>query len=467
MAVAMTRQGSCSEAFRDDDNILDRLAGLAKIIPPSIMKQALIDSGRNLQRACPLNHHAMLWVVLAMGLLTHLPIRQVYKHARRMREGEEKTPSRSNLCEARQRLGVEPVRRVFDLVARPLATPTTPGAFYQGLRLVGIDGTVLDAPDTDANNERFDRSSGGRGDGAFPQVRKVSLVELGTHVEFALAFGGWQDSEQKLVAQLWDKIPDDALLLEDRGFFSYNHWKTLDSRGVKLLVRMKCNLILEPIGERLPGHSYLAKIYPSPYDRDKDRNGIMVRVLEYTLDDPQRTGHQQTHRLVTNLFDEALFPALELICNYHERWEIELVFDEQKTHLDPRRASKAAHFRSQTPEGVEQELYALSLGHFTVRALMFEAAKEANLDVDQLSFTGSLHILQARLPECDSSTPASLEQWYRALLAELAQERTEPRRNRVNPRVVKRKMSKFAKKRTEHRHRPPLMKTFAETVVIT
>ena len=176
MAVAMTRHGSCSEAFRDDDNILDRLAGLAKIIPPSIMKQALIDSGRNLQRACPLNHHAMLWVVLAMGLLTHLPIRQVYKHARRMREGEEKTPSRSNLCEARQRLGVEPVRRVFDLVARPLATPTTPGAFYQGLRLVGIDGTVLDAPDTDANNERFDRSSGGRGDGAFPQVRKVSLV---------------------------------------------------------------------------------------------------------------------------------------------------------------------------------------------------------------------------------------------------------------------------------------------------
>ena len=116
---------------------------------------------------------------------------------------------------------------------------------------------------------------------------------------------------------------------------------------------------------------------------------------------------------------------------------------------------------------MEQELYALSLGHFTVRALMFEAAKEANFDVDQLSFTGSLHTLQARLPECDSSAPASLAQWYRALLAELAQERTEPRRNRVNPRVVKRKMSKFAKKRPEHRGRPPLTKTFAETVVVT
>jgi len=462
----MTRQGSCWEAFPDDDNILDRLAGLAKVIPQSIMEQALFDSGRNQQRACRLCHRSMLWVVLAMGLLTHLPIRQVYKHARKMREGE-KTPARSNLCEARQRLGVEPVRRVFDLVARPLATPTTPGAFYHGLRLMGIDGTVFDVPDTPANDERFHRSSGGRGDGAFPQVRKVSLVELGTHVEVALAFGGWQDSEQALVGQLWDKIPADALLLEDRGFFSYNHWKTLDSRGIKLLIRMKCNLILEPIGERLPDRSYLAKIYPSSYARDKDREGIVVRVIEYTLDDPQRTGHQQTHRLITNLFDPALFPALELICNYHERWEIELTFDEQKTHLDPRRASKPAHFRSQTPDGVEQELYALSLGHFVVRALMFEAAKQENLDVDALSFTGSLHTLQARLPECDSSTPTSLEQWYRALLAELAQERTEPRRNRVNPRVVKRKMSKFAKKRPEHRHQPPLKKTFVETVVVT
>jgi hypothetical protein len=406
----------------------------------------------------------MLWVVLAMGVLTHLPIRQVFKHARRLRPGE-KTPSRSNLCEARQRLGVEPVRRVFDLVVRPLATPQTPGAFYKGLRPMGIDGTVQDVPDTPANAERFGRSRGGRGDSAFPQVRKVSLVELGTHVEVALAIGGWHDSEQKLVEQLWDKIPADALLIEDRGFFSYEHWKALHLR-VKLLIRVKGNMILNPI-ERLPDGSYLAKIYPSSCARDKDRDGIVVRVIEYTLDDPQRTGHGQKHVLLTNLFDHATYPAPELACAYHERWEEELVFDEQKTHLDPRRPGKPAQLRSQTPAGVEQELYALSLGHFVVRALMLEAAKQENLDVDRLSFTGCLRILQARLPECDSSTPIRFEQWYRLLLEEMAQERIEPRRNRVNPRVVKRKMSKWRKKRPEHRRRPPLKKTFAETVVIT
>ena len=93
-------------------------------------------------------------------------------------------------------------------------------------------------------------------------------------------------------------------------------------------------MILRSI-QRLPDGSFLAKIYPSPQDRDKDRDGIIVRVIEYTLNDPERTGHGETHRLATNLFDHTLFPALELACYYHERWEEELVFDEQKTHQDP------------------------------------------------------------------------------------------------------------------------------------
>ena len=461
----MTRQGCCWNLRGDALGIVDRLDGLVKIIPPEVLKQALQLSGRDGQKVCRLSHEVMLWIVLAMGILTHLPIRQVFKHARRLRSGE-KTPPRNSLCDARQRLGVEPVRRVFEQVVRPLATATTRGAFYKGLRLMGIDGTVLDAPDTAANAARFERSNGGRGEGAFPQVRKVSLVELGTHVEVAFQFGGWQDSEQMLVKSLFERIPADALLLEDRGFFSYEHWKTLDSRGVKLLLRIKNHLVLKPI-QRLPDGSFLAKIYPKSYDRVKDRNGIVVRVIEYTLNDPQRTGHGERHRLITNLLDCETYPAIELACEYHQRWEIELVYDEHKTHLDPRRPGKAAHFRSQTPDGVEQELYALSLGHFVVRALMLEAAETDDLDVDELSFTGCLRILQARLPECDSTTTASLDRWYRGLLAELADERLEPRRNRVNPRVVKRKMSKFAKKRPGDCRHPPLVKTFAQSVVIT
>lgn len=457
------REQGCSTLSPDESGrILDRLAGFGKIISPEIVRAVLWDTGRVNLRSCPLTHEVMMWVVLAMGLLTDLPIRQVFRHARRLRR-DEVAPGRSSLCEARQRLGVKPLRELHARIVRPLATPDTPGAFYRGYRLMGIDGSVFDVPDSEANAV-FGRASGGRGDGAFPQIRKVSLVELGTHVETAIALGGWHDSEQALVPQLWDHLPPDALLLEDRGFFSYEHWIALNSR-VKLLVRGKKKFVLQSL-QRLSDGSYLAKIYPTSYDRDKDRQGVVVRVIDYTLNDPQRTGQGEVHRLITNLLDETQFPALELILLYHERWEVELLFDEQKTHQDPRRAEKPAHLRSETPEGVRQEMYALSLGHFVVRALMFEAARPAQWDVDRLSFTGCLQILQCRLSECDSRTNETLTTWYEALLSEMRQEQIGPRRNRINPRVIKRKMSKWNKKRPHHRGLTPLLKRFEDCVVM-
>lgn len=459
------RHGCCTLPADEAGRILDRLAGLEQIISPERIRQALEATERSNPRRCRLCHEVMLWVVVAMGVLTDLPIRQVFKHARRLRVGE-KTPGRSSLCEARQRLGVEPIRDLFEQVVRPLATPETPGAFYRGLRLMAFDGTVLDVPDSPANAIAFARARGGRGDGAFPQVRKVSLVELGTHVETAFAVGGWQDSEQALVQTLFDQIPAGTLLLEDRGFFSHSAWKALRARGVELLVRIKSNMVFKAI-QRLSDRSFLAKIYPSAKDRRQDENGIVVRIIEYTLNDPQRVGHGETHRLMTSLLDENAYPAEELIVLYHERWEEELVFDEQKTHQDPRRATKPANIRSETPQGVIQELYALSIGHFVTRALMFQAAQTDPIDVDRLSFTGCFQILQCRLPECDSRTPETFAHWLAALLWEMRQEVIEARRNRINPRVIKRKMSKWPKKRPEHRPVPPLKKRFAETIVMT
>jgi hypothetical protein len=459
------REGS-SETVEVDDSVvlLDRLRGLENLIPESLLDQVLIDSGLAGQKACPLSHRVMLWIVLAMGIFTHLPIRQVFKIARRFR-ANPKTPPRNSLCDARRRLGVDSVRRVHERVVRPLAGPQTRGAFYHGRRLMALDGSVFDAPDSPANAAYFGRRDGGRGEGAFPLVRKVSRVELGTHVEVALRVGGWHDGESTLARSLWDRIPADALLLADRGFFCVADWKTLNGRDLGLLFRVKSQLALKPV-ERLADGSYLATIYGHSYDREKDRNGTVVRVIEYTLDDPQRVGHGERHRLLTNRLDARACPALELVCLYHQRWEIELTFDEQKTHHDPRRPGKPAHFRSETPTGVEQEIYALSLGHFVVRAMMAQAAEERDLDVDRLSFVGCLRILQTRLPECDGSSPEGLVRWYRGLLREMGEERIEPRRDRINPRVVKRKMSKFAKKRPHHRRQQPLRKSFAQTVLI-
>src|SRR5512135_3450470 len=195
-------QGQSSLPADEMGRVLDRLAGLEQVIRPEAVRQALAATGRDNARSCPLTPEVMLWVVLAMGLFTELPIRQVFKHARRLRKGEE-SPHRSSLCVARQRLGVAPVRHLFTQTVRPLARPATPGAFYGGYRLMGIDSTVFDVPDTPANGAAFGRPSAGpRGDGAFPQVRKLSLVELGTHVEVAMAVKHIHCGERTMVTAL-------------------------------------------------------------------------------------------------------------------------------------------------------------------------------------------------------------------------------------------------------------------------
>src|SRR4051794_14214691 len=208
-------RGQCTLPADESGRILDRLAGLEQVIRPEDIRQSLTATGRVNTCDCVLTYEVTPQVVIAMGLLTDLPIRQVFKHARRLREGEE-SPARSNLCMARRRLGVVPVRHLFSQVVRPLAGPETPGAFYHGLRLMGIDGVVLDVPDSAANAVAFGRPSAGpRGDGAFPQVKKLSLVELGTHVEVALVVRPCRSDERAMVAGLLRHLTREMLLLLD------------------------------------------------------------------------------------------------------------------------------------------------------------------------------------------------------------------------------------------------------------
>jgi hypothetical protein len=268
-----------------------------------------------------------------------------------------------------------------------------------------------------------------------------------------------------MVAGLLRHLRSGMLLLCDRNFFSYALWRQLLGRGVHGLFRVKSHLVLRPT-RRLADGSYLAKVYPSAAARERGRDGVEVRVLRYTLDDPQRVGHGEVHTLLTTLRDARAYPAAELILLYHERWEHELVYDEQKTHQAPRQAGKEAQVRSETPAGVVQELYALSLGHYVTRALMAEAAAAEGLDPDRLSFLSCLRILRLRLREGAGRDGREFGRWYEDLLWEMGQERLPRRRNRVNPRVVKRKMSRFRKKRAHHRPVPPLKKKFVEAIVL-
>jgi hypothetical protein len=250
------------------------------------------------------------------------------------------------------------------------------------------------------------------------------------------------------------------LLLWDRNFLSYKNVQQVLDRRAHLLARIKSNLVFEPI-EVLPDGSYLAKLYPSAQHRRQDRGGLVVRIIEYTLDDPGREQAGQVQRLLTTLLDAREHPAAELVLLYHERWEEELAIDELKTHQQGRLV-----LRSQTPAGVVQEIEGLLLAHYVVRCLMQEAAARQGLDPQRLSFVGALKVLRCRLPECPKS-PYRRQRWYESLLAEVGEEQLPERRNRVNPRVIKRKMSKWPKKRPHHRQHPQPTKPFAEAIRIT
>jgi hypothetical protein len=435
----------------------ERVQALKRIIPLTAVQAALRATGQA-QRRCPrLPKWFMVWFVIALGLFCTDRYGQVYKWLQRWRR--RGTPGRSTLCEARQRLGVAPLRVLADQVVQLQATPQSPGAFYRGLRLMALDSFVLDVADSPANARAFGRPGSHRSPAAFPQVRVLSLCEVGSHILWKNLLKPQARSEVVMAGYLLRFLEEGMLLLWDRSFLSYAHVQQVRARQAHLLARIKKNLVFTPL-RRLHDGSFLAKLYPSPAMRRRDQAGIVVRILEYTFDDPGRTGSGQTHRLLTTLLDAHRHPAKRLIVLYHERWEEELTIDEFKTHLRERPV-----LRSETPAGVVQAVYGLLLGHYVVRKLLCEAAATTGVGPRQLSFTGALKILRCRLPEVPKSG-RGLAQWFADVVAEVAEEVLEKRRDRVNPRVIKRKMSNWKKKRPEHRHYPQPTKKFRQSVVI-
>jgi len=435
----------------------ERIRALKRIIPRARVQAVLRRTGHARRRYLRLPAWFMVWFVIALGLFCRDSYRQVFKWLQPFRR--QGTPGRSTFCEARQRLGVAPVLQLTQRVVELQATPQTPGAFYQGLRLMALDSFVLDLPDSPANARVFGRPGSGRSPAAFPQARVLALCEVGTHVLWRTLTKPYRRGEVTMAPSLLRFLQENMLLLWDRNFLSYDLVQQVRQRGAHLVARIKKNLVFQPL-RRLSDGSYLAKLYPSPRHRDRDQGGIKVRIIEYTLRDPNRPGSGEKHRLLTTLLSATRHPAKRLILLYHERWEEELTIDELKTHQRERPV-----LRSETPAGVVQEIQGLLLAHYVVRVLMAEAAQRNEVSPRRLSFTGALKVLRCRLPACPKSR-AGLQRWYEDLLAEIAEEVLPERRNRINPRVIKRKMSNWRKKRPEHRHYPQPTKKFRQSIVM-
>jgi hypothetical protein len=328
---------------------------------------------------------------------------------------EWSVPTSSGLCQARQRLGPEVVRDLFDRVAVPCALRSTAGAWLSGRRLMAVDGVGLEAPDSPENGAYFGYAKK-KEKCSLPFVQMAAMVECGTHAVVAAEIGKSGEGEDTLARRILagGAVEPGMVITADAGLYSYQLLCMIIESGADAVLRVGANVGL-PVLEWLPDGSYLSHIADPDEKRKKYRRiyggrlavsdlpGIRVRAVDYEVTD--RGERDEIITLVTTILDPEEVPAAELAAAYHERWEAELVFDEIKTHQ--RGASTV--LRSRKPEMVEQEIWGLLLTHYGIRHLMREAADQAELDPDRLSFMRALRIIRRQVSDQASFSPSEAE----------------------------------------------------------
>ena len=425
------------------------IARFAASLDPEWIDQALAATGSASIRRRKLPAEQAVWLVLGMGLFEDRSIVDVVEHLSLVAPGV-KSLAPSAIPAARYRLGSEPMKWLFDKVASVWSD--SPGfSKYRGLSLYGVDGSHLRVQDSDENFEHFGKPGGraGSGDAGYPQLRVACLLNLSNRLLADACFGSWAVSEQKLATELWPSVPDSSLTILDRGFINFHSIATLMHGGTNrhVMIRLRRDNNPEVI-ETLADGSLSVNLRPSAALRKEHPDlpeTLKGRVIEY-----KHPGGEQS-RIFVSLTDPALYPAQELINLYHERWELEIAFDELKTHMLERREC----LRSKKPDGVRQELWGLLLTYNLVRREMILAAHEQGLPSQRISFRSSLLWIRNFWIMAWHSTPGAIPRHlgeFRSTLNALVI--PERRSERQYPRHVKIKMSNYPRNRGKRRPPP-------------
>jgi hypothetical protein len=425
----------------------------SETLEPAWITQALTATGTATIRRRKLLAEYVVWIVIGMALLRDRSIREVVRHLDLVlptRGGRETVVSGSAIVQARERLGPEPLATLFAQSAAVWGPAAADAERWRGLAVYGVDGTTLRVPDTAENEAAFGRvPTRWESTGGYPLLRLVALMVLRRHVLTGLAMGAFRDSELTLAAALWPQLPDASLVILDREFATYalfhqladpqrqRHWLTRAKTGRTALRRRA----VQQLG---PG-DYLVDLRPSHQTRFVHPDlppTLRVRAIRYH----PRGFRPQT--LLTSLLDPVAYPAAELVALYHERWELELGFDEVKTHTLERQEA----LRSKTPARIRQEVWGLAIGYNLVRLAMVRVAERAGVAPTRISFRHALQFIRLFWLTAWTTSPGVLPRRLEALHDELALLILPERRpHRRYPRAVKIKMSNYPRKRPRRR----------------
>ena len=413
---------------------------LTQIVPFEMVDAALTETNTVQQRVRALPSRVVVYLLIAAGLFAELGYQQVWA---RMTAGLDglvvARPSPAALAAARRRIGIAPLRMVFDLLRGPASSVATTGMTWRGRLVCAIDGTILCCPDTPANLAVYLRGGGYQGGTGYPMVRLLALVACGTRTIIDATFGTDRIGETRYAHHLLADMRAGMIVLADRNFAARAWIVAVAATGADVLVRVKTSRVL-PVCRRLADGSYVSRIGP-----------LEVRVItaQITITTTARQ-RSEVYRLITTILDPRC-PAGEIVGLHHERWEIETGFFELKSTTLSGRV-----LRARTPAGVDQEIYAVLIAYQALRIAIADAVlARPGIDPDRGSFTIALNTARDQLTAAAGVIPDTVIDLVgvigRAVLTRLI----PARRTRTNPRVVKRAISKFVASSKEGRHRAP------------
>jgi len=433
--------------------VADRLDQLRQHIPTSWVEAALKWTGTASIRRRRLPAEQVVWLVICMALFRNESIERIVDMLGLALADEDDTKiAKSAVTQARQRLGEEPMEQLFAMTAKTWARRSAEASRWRGLALYGWDGTTMYVPDSPDNRAEFggQKAGAGRGESGYPQVRVVAMMALRSHIISAFRFAPYSHGEVTVARDLWLEMPENSLAIVDRNFLVKKDLIALELSGNRhWLSRTKSNTrwaVVETLGK----DDFLVELEVNETGLP---NTWPIRAIRY-----KRRGHAVS-TLLTSLTDAERYPAKEIIALYHERWELELGYDEIKTHLLERQEA----IRSRSPEGVRQELWGIALAYNLVRLEMERIADDANVPPTRISFTNTLFLMREEISRmggdrfAPGTIPKRLESLRRNLKRVLLPER---RTERVFPRAVKIKMSSYVRKRPSKKR--PAKKTAAK-----
>lgn len=414
------------------------LGELTQVIPFDLV-DAVLDETRCVQRRLrDLPSRVGVYFLLAMCLFPEVGYRLVWHKLTAALTGvgiEVAEPTAKALRDLRRRLGAEPMKRVFETLAGPLAQPVTPGVRFGPFRMVSFDGcSSIKLPDTERNVEWF--GPGSRG--GYPMLELMTLVETGTRALIGAVFGTPSDGETSYARRLLHHLGPGMLVLWDKGFDANAFLAAVHDTGARFLGRLRANR-RTPVLSRLTDGSYLSVIGTVP-----------VRVVEaqitVTYDDCSFTN---SYRLVTTLTDARRYPAPALVALYHQRWEHESAYFALRHTITDGRV-----LRSGDPVGVEQEMWALLALYQALRIVMVEAAESRpGTDPDRCGFTIAIQTARDLVVQAaDVIKTSALGTRTTGVIGNRVLAGLLPhRRSRISTRKVRSSVSRYAERQDDGR----------------